>query len=67
MEYFTFPMKTMRITLNYSSGAHASHITGNPKDYPIDCAGEDNSSSPIYATVNLKVVAKKLEIQCRNI
>ena len=42
MEYFYFPMETMRVTQSYDgTTSHKPHTTGTPKDYPIDIAGID--------------------------
>lgn len=57
MEYFTFPMETMRVIRNYDD--HSSHFTGTPKDYPFDNAGVDSNRSAIFARVDLKVLAKR--------
>lgn len=50
MEYFTFPMETMRVIRNYDD--HSSHFTGTPKDYPFDNAGVDSNRSAIFARVD---------------
>ena len=35
--YLTYPFKTMTIMQSYiGSYSHSPHVTGNPKDYPID-------------------------------
>jgi len=53
-------METMRITQNpYGSTSHHPHNTGEPKDYPIDCAGVDGSRSAIFAPTEMKVTAIK--------
>jgi len=57
MEFFTFPMETMRIIANYND--NSAHFNGNPKDYPIANAGVDNSRSAIFARVDLRVIAKR--------
>lgn len=57
MEFFTFPMETMRIIANYND--HSAHYTGDPKDYPISNAGADNARSAIFARVDLQVIAKR--------
>ena len=61
MKYFTFGMKTMRITQSYNQGNHVPHWKGstNYADYPIDIAGDDGGQSPYYATVDMKVVSIK--------
>ena len=59
MKYFTFGMKTMRMTQSYNQGNHVPHWKNstNYSDYPIDVAGEDGGRSPYYATVDMKVTA----------
>lgn len=60
MDKFYFPMETMRITQNpYGNKSHHPHNTGNPKDYPIDCAGVDGGRSAIFAPTEMKVTAIK--------
>ena len=42
MYKFYFPFESMRITQGpYGEASHHAHNLGNPKDYPIDCAGAD--------------------------
>lgn len=59
MKYFTFGMKTMRMTQSYNQENHVPHWKNskNYSDYPIDVAGEDGGRSPYYATVDMKVTA----------
>ena len=58
MNKFYFPMETMRITQNpYGDTSHHLHNLGNPKDYPIDCAGADANKSACISPVNMKVTA----------
>lgn len=62
MKTFTFGMKTMRITQNYSGTAsHKPHWYNSRDyaDYPIDCAGKDGNREPYYAPVDMQVVAIK--------
>ena len=62
MAYFTFPMKIMNISQNYSSSySHLKHTQGWPVDYPIDCSEKDNGRGPIFATVNLRTTRKNDE------
>lgn len=58
MDKFYFPMETMRITQNpYGNTSHHNHNLGNPKDYPIDCAGADGGKSAIFSPTEMKVTA----------
>ena len=59
MKYFTFGMKTLRITQNYNEGNHLPHWKGstNYSDFPIDIAGADGGQDIYYATVDMKVTA----------
>lgn len=60
MEYFYFGMETMRITQSYrGSISHLNHIKGDPKDYPIDCAGSGSGQSAYFVPVDMKVVEIK--------
>lgn len=61
MKYFTFGMKTMRMTQSYNQGNHLPHWKNskNYSDYPIDVAGEDGGRSPYYATVDMRVTSIK--------
>ena len=62
MEYFTFGMKTMRVTQNYNSTySHKPHWykSIDYADYPIDIAGKDGNREAYYATVDMKVTAIK--------
>lgn len=60
MNYFLFPMETLNITQNYNgTTSHKKHVTGNPKDYPIDSAGADGGQSAIFAMNDWKVIAKR--------
>ena len=62
MESFTYPMKTMTITQNYSQGNHLAHWKGaNIKDYPIDDAGIDKGRDYCFAPVNMVVVKKYID------
>ena len=62
MKYFTFGMETMRITQNYDGKtSHYNHSHGTPADYPIDVAGVGSGQSAYFATVDMKVVAKRGE------
>lgn len=55
-EYFTYPMKNMKITQSYlGKTSHYPHTTGNHKDYPIDDGGKDTGKDSIYAPVNMVV------------
>ena len=59
MEYFTYPMKTMSISQNYSQGNHLPHWKGAlTKDYPIDDCGIDKGRDNCIAPVNMVVVKK---------
>lgn len=58
MYKFYFPMETMRITQGpFGEASHHPHNLGNPKDYPIDCAGIDGNKSAAIAPVDMKVTA----------
>lgn len=58
MYKFYFPMETQRITQGpYGDVSHHPHNLGTPKDYPIDCAGQDNGKSAAFAPVDMKVTA----------
>jgi len=58
MDKFYFPMETMRITQNpYGDTSHHNHNLGDPKDYPIDCAGCDGGRSAAFAPVDMKITA----------
>ena len=58
MYKFYFPMETMRITQGpYGDTSHHLHNLGTPKDYPIDCAGQDGGKSAAIAPVDMKVSA----------
>lgn len=58
MYKFYFPMETMRITQGPFGGkSHHPHNTGTPKDYPIDCAGQNTDRSAAIAPVDMKVTA----------
>lgn len=60
MDKFYFPMETMRITQNpYGNTSHHPHNTGNPKDFPIDCAGVDGGRSAIFSPTDMRVSAIK--------
>lgn len=61
MKYFTFGMKVLRITQNYNEGNHLPHWKGstNYADYPIDIAGSDGGKDTYYATVDMRVTAKR--------
>ena len=60
MSKFYFGMETMRITQNYNGKtSHYNHSHGNPKDYPIDCAGVDGGQSAYFLPVDMKVTAIK--------
>lgn len=62
MKYFTFGMKDMRVTQNWSgTTSHKPHWykSRNYADYPIDIAGSDGGRDIYYATVDMKVVAIK--------
>lgn len=62
MNYFTFGMKTMRVTQNYNgTTSHKFHWykSKNYADYPIDIAGNDGGKDIYYATVDMKVVSIK--------
>ena len=54
--YLTYPFRTMRITQRYDgTTSHLPHMTGTPKDYPIDEAGLDGGRDPVYAKCDLVV------------
>ena len=60
MKYFTFGMKTMRITQSYNGTAsHKPHWYNSKdySDYPIDIAGENSGQDIYYATCDMQVVA----------
>lgn len=60
MEYFTFGMKTLRVTQSYDgSVSHKPHWykSTNYCDYPVDVAGADSGTDIFYAPVDMKVVA----------
>lgn len=60
MEYFTFGMKTMRITQSYNgTTSHKPHWYNSKdySDYPIDIAGENSGREGYYATCDMKVNA----------
>ena len=60
MYKFYFPFESMRITQGpYGEASHHAHNLGNPKDYPIDCAGADGGKSAAFAPVDMKVTAIK--------
>lgn len=62
MKPFTFGMKTMRITQNYSGTASHKPHWYNSKDYadyPIDIAGKDGNRESYYAPVDMQVLAIK--------
>jgi hypothetical protein len=59
MEYFTYPMKTMSISQNYSQGNHLPHWkSALTKDYPIDDCGKDKNRDSCFAPVNMIIVKK---------
>ena len=60
MQYFTFGMKTMRITQSYNGmTSHKPHWYKSKdfSDYPIDIAGQDGGREAYYATCDMKVNA----------
>lgn len=62
MKYFTFGMKTLRITQSYNGTlSHKPHWFNSKDyaDYPIDVAGKDGNREPYYATVDMQVLAIK--------
>lgn len=62
MKYFTFGMKTLRITQSYTgTSSHKPHWHNSKDyaDYPIDIAGRDGNREPYYATVDMQVLAIK--------
>ena len=62
MKYFTFGMKTMRITQSYNgTKSHKPHWykSTNYSDFPIDVAGADGGQDIYYATVDMQVTAIK--------
>ena len=61
MEYFTFPMETMNVSQNYYD--HSPHLGDPPCDYPFDNPGINTGQSAVFATVDLKVTAKRGEYQ----
>lgn len=55
-EFFTYPLREMKITQNYKgTTSHLPHTTGSPKDYPIDEGGKNTGKDPIYATCDLVI------------
>ena len=47
--YLIYPCKTMRITQSYTgTTSHLPHMTGKPKDYPIDEGCSDTGRDYIY-------------------
>lgn len=56
--YLTYPFKTMRITQSYTgTTSHKPHMTGSPKDYPIDEGGKDSGRDAFYCPCDeLKIV-----------
>ena len=55
-EFFTYPLREMKITQNYKgTTSHLPHTTGFPKDYPIDEGGKNTGKDPIYARCDLIV------------
>ena len=47
--YLIYPCRTMRITQSYTgTTSHKPHITGSPKDYPIDEGCSDTGKDYIY-------------------
>lgn len=62
MKYFTFGMKTLRITQSYTGTvSHKPHWykSKDYSDYPIDIAGSDGGRDIYYATVDMKITAIK--------
>ena len=60
MKYFTFGMKTMRITQSYNgTTSHKPHWykSTNYSDFPIDIGGADGGQDIYYATVDMQVTA----------
>ena len=61
--YMIYPMKNMRITCRYDEGLHKKHntnVTDGKVDYPIDDAGIDTNTDPIYCPCDeMKVTAIK--------
>jgi hypothetical protein len=55
-EFFTYPLREMKITQNYKgTTSHLPHTMGSPKDYPIDEGGKNTGKDPIYARCDLIV------------
>ena len=64
MEYFTFPLESLNVSQRYYDSGHIKHMTGTPKDYPIDIVGGDKGlRNAAFARVDLKVLAKRGEYQ----
>lgn len=58
METLIYPFRRMYITQDYTQGNHRHHWVEsiNYKDYPIDDSCGDTARSPMYATVDMKVI-----------
>lgn len=58
MDALIYPLKRMYITQDYTQGNHRAHWDNATtyKDYPIDDSCGDNTRSPMYATVDMKVI-----------
>ncbi len=58
--YVTYPFKNLRITQTYSgTTSHKPHITGVPKDYPIDEGGKDTGKEPFYCPCD-EIIIKRV-------
>ncbi len=57
--FLTYPCKTMRITQNYNgSTSHRPHVTGYPKDYPIDEGCSDTGRDYMYCPCDSMRIVK---------
>ncbi len=49
-EPLIYPFRVMRITQRYDgTTSHLPHTTGTPQDFPVDEAGADGGSDPVFA------------------
>lgn len=57
MNYLIYPTKVINITQTHLEGNHASHSSGEPKDYPIDDGSADAGRSYFYCPCDeMKIV-----------
>ena len=55
-DYLTYPFRVMRITQRYDGEAsHLLHMTGKPRDYPIDEGGTDGGRDDMIAPCDLRI------------